>query len=66
MGRHSKIVIGAPDSDFFFNSPGELPSVREPLGFAKHALEDPVRVVLFLFGDLLKEEIFVVKEFYRF
>ena len=66
MSRHSKIVIRAPDSDFFLNTPGELPSVREPLGFAKHALEDPVRVVFFLFGNLLKEEFFVVEEFYWF
>ena len=65
VSGHAEVVVGAPDGDGLF-APGKLFGVREVGGLAQDALEDAVRVVLFLFGALLVEKVLVREEIFYF
>ena len=66
MGRHSKIVVGAPDSYILLLAPRIFFGVWEPIGLAQDLLENAVRMVLLLLVDLIVEEIFIGEESLRY
>ena len=61
MGRHAKVIVGAPNGDGPV-APAELAGSRKLVGQAVDLLEDAVGVVQLLLQDLVLEE-FLVTEF---
>lgn len=61
MGRNTEIVVRAPDSDGLL-APRIFFGEGKTLSLAQNFLEDAVRMIFLLFGDLLVEEIVVGEE----
>ena len=61
MSRHSKVIIRTPDSDVLL-SPRILFGERETIGIAQNAFENTIGVILFLFGNLVTEKVFIREE----
>ena len=62
MSGHAQVIVGTPDGDGLF-TPRVFLGEWEAISFTQNPLEDAVRMISFLFSDLLMEKVLVREEF---
>lgn len=60
VSGNSHVIIAAPHFNFLFTIT-KLVGVRKVFGISSHLFENPITVILFLFHNLLQEEVLVLE-----
>jgi len=62
MSGQAQVIVGTPDVDRLF-TPRVFLGEWEAISFTQNPLEDAIRMISFLFSDLLVEKVFVREKF---